>query len=168
MLKLICSCAVVSGAFLIGNIKAGELLKREKSLLLLIGAVSEIKSYVNYSATPIQQLFDMLAQREHYRESGIFKLDFSQKDKKPSQLFEERITSLSKSLCLTKDDLQIICGFVKGLEQSDIEGAVSLCERTALNLEKNRVQAYEKSLVNGRLYRTLGLFAGLIAVLFFL
>ncbi|MBE6903357.1 MAG: hypothetical protein E7480_01970 [Ruminococcaceae bacterium] len=168
MLKLICACAVVSGAFIIGNIKAGELLKREKSLLMFIYAVSEIKSAVNYCATPIQELFKMLDEREVYKKTGIFKLDFSQYDKKTSQLFEEKIKLSAKQLCLNKDDLQIICSFFENLEQSDRDGAIAICERTLSNLEKNRIQAYEKSLINGRLYRTLGLFTGVIAVLLFI
>lgn len=150
-----------------GDMKASELLKREKFLEGVISAVNLIKNEISYCKTPLYSLFEELNRRKEF--NGLLIFDLPQDEKTGIGFaFEKRIKGLKARLCINDDDLAVLIGFVSSIENADEDAALSLCMRTSELLRQSAVRAHEKSVKNARLYRTLGLFAGIGAAMFFI
>lgn len=168
MLKLICCCAIVTGSFLYGSMKASELYKREKFLEGVISALTIIRQDIAYCKTPVSGLFHELNSRKEFGELLIFDLGETESDERLSILFEKKLKELKPKLYITDDDITLLCEFITAVECADSETAIALCARTTELLRQSAAVAQEKSKTSGRLYKALGLFVGISAVLFFI
>ena len=78
---------------------------------------------------------------------------------------EKNISDIS---CLEDYDKNVIISTLKNLGRSDVEGQINIIENGITTLENQVTEANEVKLTNSKLYRTIGIIAGLMLVIIFI
>ena len=78
---------------------------------------------------------------------------------------EKNISDIS---CLEDYDRNVIISTLKNLGRSDVEGQINIIENGITTLENQVTEANEVKLTNSKLYRTIGIIAGLMLVIIFI
>lgn len=163
LIKFIASILIIFSTTLFGIRKSDGLKKRIEWLELFKTSLCYIKEELRYSLIPISQLIKKLAELEQFQKLMLYnklKLDNSF-----SVAFNEAIERSTAQNNLLKEDISIIKGFGESFGFGDLESQLSLCTRTAEQLEYNIKTAKDKYSNYGKLYKALGISAGAVLIL---
>jgi stage III sporulation protein AB len=129
---------------------------REESLRELTRALQEMSLLIRHRALPVRDLFTELSRYEFFSKISEFgDLDFR----------EEWVEVTDTLTELTESERKIIKSIGLSLGTSDVEGQLSMLEVNAQLLTKHGDEAHEQYLKKGRLYRSIGVLAGLFVAI---
>ena len=160
MLKVIGSVLIISASFLIGNSKSRNLYKRRDFLKSFIVFLNSLSTNLRYETMDIFTTVSLCARDENLSYISI------KENKQPfDQQWHQQILSLPSSLSLKKSDTELLKEFGNELGKTDIDGQLKHIELYKNLFQKELMSAEEDILNKSKLYKTMGLFAGISTTL---
>lgn len=156
---LLAACPAAAG-FLLAGAKSKRIAQLQAALVLL-GALEQ---YISYETATLSEITYKLKEDARFHVLGLSMLDTHRRDAAAAlcACFRE-----NPALCLEQQDVQLLCDCCSNLGATDTDGQIRHCRmyRQALEqrLEEQRSVCRQKS----RLYRSLGVFAGLFCAVLF-
>ena len=130
-----------------------------------------IKNEIGYALTPMAEAF-FLAQKKTEGPISVFFGEVGGLLRNANipldQLSDNNITGQLKTSCLNETDIQSAAVFIKELGAKDKESQISQLELMIRNLEEAIEDAKEKNEKNGKLFKTLGVLAGVFVIVIFI
>ncbi len=147
--------------------------KRPNQLQQLEIQARSLSSNIDYTATPLPEVFSDLS-RQYPKETGrIFNelhallTDSSNPAMTLEEAFKACQETLKEELALTDDDWEILESLFFNLGKSHREDQLKLIEMTLYQLKNAKKEAEEERKKNERMWRYLGILAGLLIVVLF-
>jgi len=160
LLKLIGSVLIISSAFLIGNSKSRKLYKRRDFLKSFIVFLNSLSTNIRYEAMDI---FATVAVCK--RDENLSYISIKENTQPFDKQWQQQILSLPNSLSLNKSDIELLIEFGNELGKTDIDGQLKHIE-LYINLFQKELMSAEEDIINkSKLYKTMGLFAGISTTL---
>lgn len=164
LVKLVLSIVIIGSCTLLGIQYGDNLKKRVKELNVLLQAVNLMKANIQYTFTPLPQIFEDIGKKSDEPLKTLF-MNISEK------LFKNEVDSVydafylelfegENHLNLKKDDNEIIIDMAKSLGDTDVEGQNSVLNLTELKLKKQIENAEVELNKNLKMYRYLGFSIG--------
>ena len=149
---------------LIGKSIAKKYSNRLKELEEMKTALNIFKSKINYTYSPIPEIFEELSVKIKGNIGNIFKKSREKMEKSTASVaWEEAIEEVPSNL--NKDDKYTLKTLSKLLGQTDLEGQKSQIDITQKFLEEQIKEANEQKQKNEKLYSKLGTTIGLAIVI---
>ena len=149
---------------LIGKSIAKKYGNRLKELEEMKTALNIFKSKINYTYSPIPEIFEELSVKIKGNIGNIFKKSREKMENSTASVaWEEAIEEVSSNL--NKDDKYTLKTVSKLLGQTDLEGQKSQIDITQKFLEEQIKEANEQKQKNEKLYSKLGTTIGLAIVI---
>ena len=149
---------------LIGKSIAKKYGNRLKELEEMKTALNIFKSKINYTYSPIPEIFEELSVKIKGNIGNIFKKSREKMENSTASVaWEEAIEEVSSNL--NKDDKDTLKTVSKLLGQTDLEGQKSQIDITQKFLEEQIKEANEQKQKNEKLYSKLGTTIGLAIVI---
>ncbi len=148
---------VLLSGLCLGLSRASELKRREKLLIDLKRMIQALRTGIEFSARPLEELIN-----------GLEEFPFCRLARKESMFLAEPKAALEQAgekLLKTPEDLELYRGFVRGLGESGLQGQLEHIDLYAALLERNLARADEERERKTRLYVCLGLFGGAVLCL---
>jgi stage III sporulation protein AB len=169
MLKLIGSFIVILTTTIIGFTYAKVYMDRVKQLRDLQYALNMLESEILYTATPLVVALSSVAEKSSEAVKHLFlnMADLLREKKIGSvhEAFNEAYKISKSELFLEDEEVNIIASFMQSLGSSDIEGQKKNFNITIKKLEGFEKKAEELRVKNEKLYRYLGVCAGVLIVI---
>lgn len=169
MLKLIGSVIVVCATTTMGFYYAGVYAQRVKQLRLIQYALNSLESEIVYTSTPLIEAFENVSAKSNEPIKKLFSLMSKNLMGKNTEgvlsAFEEARNKVSNSLYFDKKEMEIIASFMNSLGNSDIEGQKKNFNITIKKLEAFELDAEERRKKNEKLFRYLGVSAGMLIII---
>lgn len=143
----------------VGFIASGRLEERVRLLCAFTDTVTRFKIHTEYTHSDI---FTVLKDIRDDRNAVLIDALLNIK----SDWTKENIRSAISDA--VKNDEELISDFFCGIGESDLKGQLSVCEKALGSAGQALISAREELAVKGRMYKTLGISAGLCAVFFFI
>lgn len=160
VIKMTGAVMIIAGGGLFGAVRAGRLKKRHKALILVDTALSSMANEINYSDDCIDDVMRNAAKISGIKE--IFDSCATLSNKMPiSKRWNEAVKMDSKKLNLNKSDCEIISMLGGELGMTDREGQFKNIEHIRLLLSRQIDDAHEQYLKEAKLFRSLGITAGI-------
>jgi len=160
IIKMMGAVMIIAGGGLYGAVRAGRLKKRHRGLVLVDTALSSMANEINYSDDCIDDVMRNAAKISGIKE--IFDSCATLSNKMPiSKRWNEAVKMDSKKLNLNKSDCEIISMLGGELGMTDREGQFKNIEHIRLLLSKQIDDAHEQYLKEAKLFRSLGITAGI-------
>ncbi len=162
-LKIVGGCIIVICGFLLGNYYAGRLKKRCATLQAFIGAVVRMQNTIAFTAAPIQELYEELAQEDDEAGQFFARLCASKSlQKAPEKAWNK---TLLECTSLLKEDKEILRQMGQMLGGSDCSSQINQLALCRTQLEQQLDGARSVASSNMKLARGLGVFGGIFVVL---
>ncbi len=166
-LKIIASAAVVLGGGYIGILFASTLAVRAKQLEQMRLAIEQIGFSISFLRLPVAEA---VAGAGKSRDGAVGRVlsrvaeEIRKENISPAAAFERAVLKNRASLCLSKNDLEILADFAGNLgtgdEKSELSNINAACARLKLAQDEAEGDFYRR----GRLWRGMGLLCGMLAV----
>ena len=147
---------------IIGNLYSKKYSNRLNELEQMKNILNVFKAKIKFTCTPLQDIFEQIYEENKNNIGEIF--DYTNKymnDFSASRAWEKAIEEKKSQTNFTADDVNVLKTLGKMLGNTDIEGQVSQIELTENFLIKEIKEAEEEKRKNTKLYKTLGVTAGL-------
>ncbi len=168
-IKLLGCLLVVFAASALGFSKAAEFSARLNCLMDVQSALRRFEGEIAFTKTPILEVFTKLAKDSGGWVSKVFSdvvEQLKQCDGIPASEAWRTAVFRSKESMLKNEDIEIILDFGKCLGSTDVDGQLLNLSAVIAQLDRQMENARETRDKNQKLYRSLGVYAGiLIAVL---
>lgn len=170
VIKIVISCAIVALTTYIGTFKARKLKQREYVLRDMITFLKLVENEIKYMLNILPNAYEIARQKLN----TILKIQIGQivVDMLDTNNIDKIEDSIEKNIsdieCLEKYDKEIIISTLKNLGRSDIEGQINIIENTVNILENQIGEANKIKNTNSKLYKTIGIIAGLMLVIIFI
>lgn len=169
MLKIIGSLIVIFATSIMGFYFANVFTERVKQLRELQYALNILETEIVYTSTPLYEALKNVSERSDGSIKNLFLVMSRQLIEKNNQgvlyAFKEAEKLLKTEIFFDKEELEIMYSFMSSLGNSDIEGQKKNFNITIKKLEAFEKKAEEKRTKNERLYRYLGVSAGMLIVI---
>lgn len=168
--KIIISIAIVSITAYIGNQKAINLKKREYILRDMVTFFKLVKDEIRYCLSILPNAYESSRQRlgnDLKIAIGQIVIDMINYD---SLIYVDKsiVENISKINELTEYDKDIFISTLKNMGRSDLDSQINIINNTVNILENQIKEANETKLKNSKMYRTVGMVAGLMIVVIFI
>ncbi len=162
---IICASIVVITSY-IGILKAGKLRTREQTLREAITFFSLVENEIKYMVSILPNAYEIARQKlSTDLKVAIGNIVVDMISLEDINLIHQSIVeNISRVYSLADYDKNIIISTLKNLGRSDLEGQINIIENSINILENQVKEANEVKLVNSKLYRTMGVIAGLMIV----
>ena len=160
LIKLISAILIIAGTTYFGFELSNKLKKRLHFLLGFSDAITYIQGEIKYSQTPVQYLFNKINTQKKFQGLKIFNDVMCEKNE-----MAKALQAVANDFSLTDDDMLLINGFFESFGKSDISSTITLCDKVNNLIKSNISDANNRYMVKGRLYRSMGLFAGTAIVI---
>lgn len=162
-MKTVALIIVFLGLSFAGYYKSLTLYRRTNELDLFIAIIEHIRDEIRYLRLPAPRIIKKLCSLKRFSEYEVLKIFESELKNKRSiiegwEITVERAEQISE---LNHDDLIILNSFFEGLGSTDEQGQGNLCSSALSELKRQRKDADEYCKKHARLYRSLGILAGL-------
>lgn len=153
-----------------GTKVAWKYRKRPQQIQQLEVQLSSLSSMIDFTATPLPETFEDLARRFPGETGQIFSqlsLILTGANESPIPLeeaFEKCKDNVENKLALREEDWEILKSLFFNLGKSHREDQVKLIELALYQLKDNKSKAKEERRKNEKLWRYLGILAGLLLV----
>lgn len=162
-LKIMGGCIIVICGFLFGNYYAGRLKKRCSVLQAFIGSVVRLQNTIAFTAAPVQELYEELAQEDNEAGQFFARLCTSKwLQKAPEKAWNK---TLLECTALLKEDKEILRQMGQMLGSSDCSSQINQLSLCRTQLEQQLDGARRVAGSNMKLARGLGVFGGIFVVL---
>lgn len=169
MLKIFGSLIVIFATSIMGFYYANVFTERVKQLRELQYALNILETEIVYTSTPLIEALRNVSER---CDSGIKKIFLltSEKLKEKYSLgvlyaFKEAEKSLKGEIFFDKEEFEVLYSFMSTLGGSDVEGQKKIFNITVKKLEAFEKKAEDRRTKNEKLYRYLGVSAGMVIVI---
>lgn len=162
-LKIAGGCMIVVCGFLFGNYYALRLKNRCTALQSFIAATLRIQSTIAFTAAPVGEIYEDLAQADD--DAGQFFARLLQNKhlpKCPEKAWRKTLLGCS---VLLKEDKEILQQLGQMLGDGDCEAAINQLALCRTRLEQQLDDARSVAAANMKLARSLGVFGGIFVVL---
>ena len=170
VIKLVISASMVGISTYIGTYKARKLKEREYVLRDTITFLKLVENEIKYMMNILPNAYEIARQKlntELKIKIGDIVIDMI--EMRNIELVENSIEkNIAEISCLEDYDKNVIISTLKNLGRSDVEGQINIIENGITTLENQVTEANEVKLTNSKLYRTIGIIAGLMLVIIFI
>ena len=170
VIKLVISASIVGISTYIGTYKARKLKEREYVLRDTITFLKLVENEIKYMMNILPNAYEIARQKlntELKIKIGDIVIDMI--EMRNIELVENSIEkNIAEISCLEDYDKNVIISTLKNLGRSDVEGQINIIENGITTLENQVTEANEVKLTNSKLYRTIGIIAGLMLVIIFI
>lgn len=139
-----------------------ELLKRVKTVEMLINLTEDFSNMIRYKAMTISDIISIAGKNPEY-EPLDFIADINIQDKTERNIHDIWSESVEKSSVLGKKEAEIMLSFGNMLGTSDISGQLSSIEIYKKRLENLLAEFRNDYQQKGRMYRSVGMLLGIMA-----
>lgn len=158
---------MASGAF--GLMMARNYARRPQELYALQSALSLLETEIVYAATPLAEALEQVSRRAEGCVSGLFARVHTElaahAGTTAQEAWERALDHYYPNSCLRPEDLVVLQGMGKVLGTSDRQNQAKYLRLAHERLRTQSSKAEDEARQNVRLWRSLGLFAGLATVL---
>lgn len=165
MIKAIGSILIIFSSSGIGYILGKDFSKRVAQLKLLRMSLQMLETEIEYSNTPLPYAFETIAKKCTSPVREIFKsVSDSLKGNRFNTVgdaFEKALLDCREITCFKKEDMEILKSFSQSIGSSDREGQEKSFRLVIKQLEGQEERAEESRSKNEKMYKSLGLLAGL-------
>lgn len=170
ILKLVISASIVGISTYIGTSKARKLKEREYTLRDMITFLKLVENEIKYMMNILPNAYEIARQKLNTElKIKIGNIVIDMLEIRNLDLVENSIEkNISDISCLEDYDKNVIISTLKNLGRSDVEGQINIIENGITTLENQVTEANEVKLTNSKLYRTIGIIAGLMLVIIFI
>lgn len=170
ILKLVISASIVGISTYIGTSKARKLKEREYTLRDMITFLKLVENEIKYMMNILPNAYEIARQKLNTElKIKIGNIVIDMLEIRNLDLVENSIKkNISDISCLEDYDKNVIISTLKNLGRSDVEGQINIIENGITTLENQVTEANEVKLTNSKLYRTIGIIAGLMLVIIFI
>jgi stage III sporulation protein AB len=169
MLKIIGSLIVISAATITGFSYARVFSERVKQLRDIQYALRALEAEIVYTETPLSAAFNNVGLKCSKPISKLFLCISEVLNKKQVKsvldAFNEANLDSKDELYLNKEEIEVMSSFMNSLGNTDIEGQKKNFNITIKKLELFEAKAEENKSKNEKLYKYLGVSAGLLVVI---
>lgn len=166
-LKIIASAAVVLGGGYIGVLSASVLDVRAKQLEQIRLAIEQIGFSISFLRLPVADAVLGAGKSRCGAVGRILKEaaeEIQNGNISPAAAFERAVLKNRGSLCLSKNDLEILEDFAANLGTGDEKSELSNINAACARLKVAKAEAEGDFSQRGRLWRGMGLLCGMLAV----
>ena len=151
----------------IGMLKAKKYVDRANELREFKSAISMFKTKLKYTYNPIQEIFTEITEKFQSNVGKVFKIaSINMQNKNASESWNLAIDL--GPLNINDEDKSILKNMGNLLGQTDLAGQISQVELTENFIDEQIIKAEKERLKNEKLYRTLGMTAGMAIVIILL
>lgn len=170
VIKLVISASIVGISTYIGTYKARKLKEREYVLRDTITFLKLVENEIKYMMNILPNAYEIARQKLNTElKIKIGNIVIDMLEMRNIELVENSIEkNISDISCLEDYDKNVIISTLKNLGRSDVEGQINIIENGITTLENQVTEANEVKLTNSKLYRTIGIIAGLMLVIIFI
>lgn len=147
---------------MIGNLYSKKYVNRVTELEQIKNMLNVFKAKIKFTGLTIQEIFEQLYEDNKNSVGEIFKLanEYMQ-DNSAKEAWGKALDESKSTNDLNEEDINVLKSLGKMLGNTDIEGQVSQIELTENLLNDKILEAQESKRKNTKLYKTLGVAAGL-------
>lgn len=165
MIKIIGCVVIVLASSGLGYMLGRRFKSRVKELGQIKTALQMFETEIAYSNTPLPDAFEIIYKKTGSPVNGIFKsMSGKLKEKTHStvgEAFKCALKEVKDLLSINKDDVEILENFGNSLGCSDMDGQIKNFKMTINQIEIQEKRAEESRSKNERMYKNLGILAGL-------
>lgn len=148
----------------IGILLSKKYVNRANELKEMRNALNMFKTKIKYTYEPIPNIFKEISKNLTTSVSNIFKIaNEKMKIETAGQAWNDAIEECNTNL--SREDLNILKGLGKLLGKTDVEGQLSEIELTSSFIDTQIEKSETERAKNEKLYKTLGIVAGLAIVI---
>lgn len=149
----------------IGYMLGVRFKSRVRELKLLRMSIQMLETEIVYANTPLPDAFSTVSKKSLAPVKEVFKSVSEALGKKRhfsvSEAYESAILEIKGRLSLNKEDMELLSSFCSSLGNSDMEGQVKNFKMILKQLENQEERAEEARGKSERMYKNLGVLAGL-------
>jgi stage III sporulation protein AB len=169
MLKILGSLIIVAAASGVGLIYSGVYVERVRQIREMQYALQILETEMLYSALPLVEALEFTSKKSTSAIEGLLDkiaqiLKAREKDN-VYDAFKEAYKTKKDELCFGKEEIDVLEAFMQSLGNSDIEGQKKNFNITIKKLEELEKKAEAARSKSERLYKYLGVCAGLLIVI---
>lgn len=165
MIKIIGCIVIVLSCSGLGYVMGMKFKSRVRELRCFNVALQMLETEIVYSNTPLPDAFDIIYKKTGSPADGLFKLVGINLNKKNhstvGETFACSLNEIKSKLSINKEDIDILKSFGNSLGCSDIEGQEKNFKTVTKQLENQEKKAEESRAKNERMYKNIGILAGI-------
>ncbi len=166
-IKIVGAVMIFCAGFFWGWLRAGELLKREKSLQNIKTGLNMLESEIVFSSNYLKDAFLNISRISVCKEF-FSDVAFGIEEFGASKAWENALEKNKKKLALKERDTEILKILASQLGKSDTEQQVKNIRHVKELLEIAQKEAREDYQNSSRLYRSMGILGGLFVIILLL
>ena len=171
MFKVTALIGLLCGCSMLGAVKSLNLKERIRLLEDYLKLMLEIKGNINYFRQPLVNIRPEKGSdcfSEAYNLFNGISFELKQKEAEISEIWAKNVDRIYRDTQLKPDDIELFKYAGSFIGQTDYENHLARFEYLEERLEKQINAARDNYNKQGPLYRKIGLFAGVLAVIIFI
>lgn len=169
MLKILGAFVIIGATTVMGFLYARVFSTRVKQLRDMQYALNMLESEIIYTATPLIHAMRHISEKSNDSVKLLFeRISELLREKKAEgvhEAFNQAMKEFKKDLYFEKEEVEVMASFMHSLGSSDIEGQKKNFNITIKKLESFEKKAEETKSKNEKLYKYLGVCAGVLIVM---
>lgn len=167
MLKLTGCVLIFMSCCFMGFIKASSYKNRSSELESIVEVVRLMELEISYKKEPLAKTFQKAASMKPCWFSEVLQSSSEalQQQRSLHEAWKEAITIHQEKSPLLQQDMEILKDLALSLGKSDTAGQSKVLEPAMLRLQQQLKSAREQEMKQGRMYRGLGISAGIVIVI---
>lgn len=165
MIKVIGCIVIVFASSGLGYMLGAKFKTRVKELGLIKITLQMLETEIVYSNTPLPDAFEIIYTKSSAPVNSMFKSMSRLLNEKThstvGEAFKCALEEVKDTLCINKEDVELLKSFGNSLGSSDIDGQIKNFKMTIKQIEIQEKKAEESRSKNERMYKNLGILAGL-------
>lgn len=167
-LRIIAAIVVVMGGGYIGIVFSSRLAARVLQIEQIICALAQIEFNISFLKMPITRALSTAVSGKKGAVGRIFSEAAKQIEKSnisPSIAFEKAVLENRNSLCILKEDMEIISEFTKNLGKGDVDSEINNIKAACAKLKLAKERAEGELAQRGKLWQGMGMLGGMFLVI---
>lgn len=167
MIKLTGCVLIFISSCLLGSMKAATYKSRTRELENILELIKLLELEISYRKEPLEKTFRKVASQKSCWFSTVLagSAEALNRLQRLHEAWQEALENAWGKSPLDSRDMEILRDMALGLGRSDAEGQSRILEPAALRLKTRLDQAREQEAKQGRMYRGLGISAGVVIVI---
>ena len=170
MIKLTGCVLIFTSCCLLGMMKASSYRERSRELESILELVKLMELEISYRKEPLAKTFQKAASLKPCWFSGVLQSSGEALTRQRSlhEAWREAMAANKKESPLQQQDMEILQDLALGLGKSDTAGQARILEPAMARLRQQLNSAKEQEQKQGRMYRGLGIAAGIVIAIMIL
>ncbi|MBQ3573355.1 MAG: stage III sporulation protein AB [Clostridia bacterium] len=166
--RIIAAAVVVMGGGYIGLLFSSRLAVRVSQIEQLLCALTQIEFNISFLKMPISKALSAAACGNKGAIGRIFSevaRQIKELNISPSVAFERAVMGNRSSLCILKEDMEIVSEFAKNLGKGDVDSEINNIKAACAKLTLAKARAEGELARRGKLWRGMGMLGGMLLVI---